>query len=66
MPPSLTTLSSKDHTLIQALLSRGPLKESEFRSIFNQVTGKSPGWPSGISLGLLVTLGNVSEYRFYW
>ncbi|XP_071932957.1 uncharacterized protein [Coffea arabica] len=40
--PASTSLSSKHHTLIQALLSRGPLKESEFRSIFHKVTGKSP------------------------
>ncbi|CDP16766.1 unnamed protein product [Coffea canephora] len=40
--PASTSLSSKHHTLIQALLSRGPLKESEFRSIFHRVTGKSP------------------------
>ncbi|XP_051120387.1 uncharacterized protein LOC127244099 [Andrographis paniculata] len=37
MPP----LSWRQHTLIQALLSRGPLKEADFLSIFLQVTGKS-------------------------
>ncbi|OVA03877.1 Non-structural maintenance of chromosomes element 1 [Macleaya cordata] len=36
-------LSWKHHTLIQALLSRGPLKEEEFHSIFSFVTGKNPG-----------------------
>ncbi|PIN22768.1 Non-SMC (structural maintenance of chromosomes) element 1 protein (NSE1) [Handroanthus impetiginosus] len=39
MPP----LSWRHHTLIQALLSRGPLKEDEFRSIFSQVTGRTSG-----------------------
>ncbi|RAL41812.1 hypothetical protein DM860_008994 [Cuscuta australis] len=29
--------------LIQALLSRGPLQEADFKSIFNVVTEKSPG-----------------------
>ncbi|KAL3529729.1 hypothetical protein ACH5RR_009051 [Cinchona calisaya] len=43
MPPSAGgTLCWKHHTLIQALLSRGPLEESEFRSVFYKVTGKSP------------------------
>ncbi|KAD5803511.1 hypothetical protein E3N88_14871 [Mikania micrantha] len=37
MPP----LSWRHHTLIQAVLSRGPLKEKEFQSIFSDVTGKS-------------------------
>ncbi|KAI3511688.1 hypothetical protein L1887_18845 [Cichorium endivia] len=37
MPP----LCWRHHTLIQALLSRGPLKETEFQSIFSDVTGKS-------------------------
>ncbi|KAG8370881.1 hypothetical protein BUALT_Bualt13G0029500 [Buddleja alternifolia] len=36
-------LSWRHHTLIQALLSRGPLKEDDFRSIFSQVTGKTSG-----------------------
>nr|DAD32764.1 TPA_asm: hypothetical protein HUJ06_011615 [Nelumbo nucifera] len=36
-------LNWKHHTLIQALLSRGPLKEEEFHSIFRSLTGKSPG-----------------------
>ncbi|CAH1441546.1 unnamed protein product [Lactuca virosa] len=37
MPP----LSWRHHTLIQALLSRGPLKEKDFDAIFSDVTGKS-------------------------
>lgn len=39
MPP-LSKLCWRHHTLIQALLSRGPLKEKEFQSIFFDVTGK--------------------------
>ncbi|CAL5354230.1 unnamed protein product [Camellia sinensis] len=39
----MTSLSWRHHTLIQALLSRGPLKDQEFHSIFSGVTGKTPG-----------------------
>ncbi|KAL8122068.1 uncharacterized protein LOC141659393 [Apium graveolens] len=34
----MSSLSWRHHTLIQSLLSRGPLKESEFRSIFTKIT----------------------------
>ncbi|PWA35500.1 Non-structural maintenance of chromosomes element 1 [Artemisia annua] len=37
----MAPLSWRQHTLIQALLSRGPLKEHDFLSIFADVTGKS-------------------------
>ncbi|KAL0875863.1 hypothetical protein Bca101_025568 [Brassica carinata] len=39
----MVSLSWKHHTLIQALISRGPLKEKEFHSIFTGVTGRNPG-----------------------
>ncbi|CAH2072229.1 unnamed protein product [Thlaspi arvense] len=39
----MVSLSWKHHTLIQALISRGPLKEKEFQSIFTGVTGRNPG-----------------------
>ncbi|XP_057776704.1 uncharacterized protein LOC130995441 [Salvia miltiorrhiza] len=39
----MAPLSSRHHTLIQALLSRGPLKEDDFRSIFSQITAKNSG-----------------------
>jgi len=39
----MASLSWKHHTLIQALISRGPLKEKEFHSIFTAVTGRNPG-----------------------
>ncbi|KAL2487856.1 embryo defective [Forsythia ovata] len=39
----MPTLSWRHHTLIQSLLSRGPLKEDDFHSVFSHVTGKSPG-----------------------
>ncbi|KAF8113374.1 hypothetical protein N665_0050s0032 [Sinapis alba] len=39
----MVSLSWKHHTLIQALISRGPLKEKEFQSIFTDVTGRNPG-----------------------
>lgn len=38
----MSQLGWKHHTLIQALLSRGPLKEGEFHAIFVGVTGKNP------------------------
>nr|GEV89760.1 non-structural maintenance of chromosomes element 1 homolog [Tanacetum cinerariifolium] len=37
----MAPLSWRQHTLIQALLSRGPLKEHHFHSIFADVTGKT-------------------------
>ncbi|CAA0841682.1 embryo defective 1379 [Striga hermonthica] len=40
----MSSLSWRHHTLIQALLSRGPLKEDDFRSIFSQLTKKSSGF----------------------
>ncbi|KAL2898641.1 Non-structural maintenance of chromosomes element 1-like protein [Bienertia sinuspersici] len=36
-------LNWKHHTLIQSLLSRGPLKSEEFHKIFEGVTGRNPG-----------------------
>ncbi|XP_058107578.1 uncharacterized protein LOC131251088 [Magnolia sinica] len=39
----MAELSWKHHTLIQALMSSGPLKESELLSIFGCITGKNPG-----------------------
>ncbi|KAF5201644.1 Non-structural maintenance of chromosomes element 1-like protein [Thalictrum thalictroides] len=38
----MSELSSKHHTLIQALLSRGPLAEKDFNFIFEGVSGKNP------------------------
>nr|XP_043611179.1 uncharacterized protein LOC122582809 [Erigeron canadensis] len=37
----MAPLCWRHHTLIQALLSRGPLKDQDFHSIFSDVTGKS-------------------------
>ncbi|KAL1204267.1 hypothetical protein V5N11_021679 [Cardamine amara subsp. amara] len=39
----MVSLNWKHHTLIQALISRGPLKEKEFQSIFTGVTGRNSG-----------------------
>lgn len=39
MPP----LTDAHKVLIQALISRGPLTEEEFHSVFSGVTGKNPG-----------------------
>ncbi|KAJ6842000.1 uncharacterized protein M6B38_304055 [Iris pallida] len=38
----MSQLNWRHHTLIQALLARGPLKESDFQSVFYGVTGKNP------------------------
>lgn len=40
----MPSLSWKHQSLIQALLTRGPLKENDFHEIFSAVTGKSPGF----------------------
>ncbi|KZV56440.1 non-structural maintenance of chromosomes element 1 [Dorcoceras hygrometricum] len=39
----MSALSWRHHTLIQAVLSRGPIKEDDFRSIFSHVSGKPSG-----------------------
>ncbi|KAF5455900.1 hypothetical protein F2P56_025429 [Juglans regia] len=39
----MSELSWRHQTLIQALLSRGPLKDDEFHSIFTALTGKNSG-----------------------
>ncbi|KAF7815474.1 non-structural maintenance of chromosomes element 1-like protein [Senna tora] len=39
----MTELSWRHQAIIQALLSRGPLKEKDFHSMFNGLTGKNPG-----------------------
>ncbi|KAJ0020920.1 hypothetical protein Pint_31625 [Pistacia integerrima] len=39
----MPSLSWKHQTLIQALITRGPLKENDFHHIFSAVTGKNPG-----------------------
>ncbi|KAK4441511.1 hypothetical protein Salat_0486000 [Sesamum alatum] len=39
----MAPLSWRHHALIQSLLSRGPLEEDDFRSIFSQLTGKTSG-----------------------
>ncbi|XP_023872014.1 uncharacterized protein LOC111984627 isoform X2 [Quercus suber] len=39
----MAELSWRHQTLIQALLSRGPLRDDQFHPIFNGLTGKNPG-----------------------
>ncbi|KAK9939989.1 hypothetical protein M0R45_016667 [Rubus argutus] len=39
----MTELNTKHHTLIQALLSRGPLTEDQFHRMFSDLTGENPG-----------------------
>ncbi|XP_058000120.1 uncharacterized protein LOC110645156 [Hevea brasiliensis] len=38
----MAVLNWKHHTLLQALMSRGPLQENEFHKIFAAVTGRNP------------------------
>ncbi|XP_059665099.1 uncharacterized protein LOC132311278 isoform X2 [Cornus florida] len=57
----LTTLCWRHHTLIQSLLSRGPLREDEFHSIFSNVTGKSPDEQS--KLGTKYTVPQIAFYK---
>lgn len=40
----MPSLNWKHHALIQALMTRGPLKEKDFHAIFSGLTGKSPGF----------------------
>lgn len=49
-------LDWKHHTLIQALLSRGPLLETDFHSLFTSLTGNDPGILLYHVLGLFITL----------
>jgi len=36
----------RHHTLLQALLSRGPLAEPDFHAVFAAVSDRDPGTPS--------------------
>lgn len=42
---SMAPLSWRHHTLLQALLHRGPLSERDFHAVFAGVSGKNPGTP---------------------
>jgi hypothetical protein len=42
----MAPLSWRHHTLLQALLTRGPLPERDFHAVFAGVSGKNPGTPS--------------------
>jgi hypothetical protein len=41
----MAPLSWRHHTLLQALLHRGPLSERDFHAVFAGVSGKDPGTP---------------------
>ncbi|KAK3211070.1 hypothetical protein Dsin_015776 [Dipteronia sinensis] len=61
MPP----LNWRHHTLIQALLNRGPLKEKDFHSIFSGVTGKYPGSHQELFNDYLLKINReLSSYQF--
>ncbi|KAH9790395.1 non-structural maintenance of chromosomes element 1-like [Citrus sinensis] len=44
----MPSLNWKHHALVQALMTRGPLKEKDFHAIFSGLTGKSPGAHQGL------------------
>jgi non-structural maintenance of chromosomes element 1 len=48
----MAPLSWRHHTLLQALLSRGPLSEREFHAVFAALSGKNPGKPSSLYASL--------------
>jgi hypothetical protein len=39
----MAPLSWRHHTLLQALLTRGPLSDRDFRAVFAAISGKNPG-----------------------
>jgi hypothetical protein len=45
----MAPLSWRHHTLLQALLTRGPLSDRDFRAVFAAVSGKKPGTPFACS-----------------
>ncbi|KAJ4883599.1 embryo defective 1379 [Raphanus sativus] len=58
----MVSLTWKHHTLIQALISRGPLKEKEFESIFTAVTGRNPGGAKKIFDKYLLEINKELSY----
>ncbi|KAF8398097.1 hypothetical protein HHK36_017023 [Tetracentron sinense] len=55
-------LSWRHHTLVQSLLSRGPLKEDDFHSIFAGITGKKPGTHPKIFSDYLLKINKELAY----
>lgn len=47
-------LSWRHQAIIQALLSRGPLKEKDLHSMFEQLTKKNPGFPFSLRMSISV------------
>ena len=45
----MAPLSWRHHTLLQALLTRGPPSDRDFRAVFAAISGKNPGTPSACS-----------------
>ncbi|KAJ7964867.1 Non-structural maintenance of chromosomes element 1-like [Quillaja saponaria] len=58
----MTEYSWKHQTIIQALLSRGPLKENEFHSIFKGVTGKTPGTDQKLFKDFLLKINKALSF----
>ncbi|KAL5580062.1 hypothetical protein UlMin_012504 [Ulmus minor] len=58
----MTNLNPKHHTLIQALLTRGPLLKNEFHLIFKAVTGKSPGTHQQLFDDYLLKINKALSY----
>ncbi|XP_031740711.1 non-structural maintenance of chromosomes element 1 homolog [Cucumis sativus] len=55
-------LSWRHHTLIQSLLSRGPLREDQFHLLFKQITGKTPDNDQQVFNSYLLTINKALSF----
>jgi hypothetical protein len=51
----MAPLSWRHHTLLQALLHRGPLSERDFHAVFAGISGKDPCTPSALLSPLILS-----------
>ncbi|EPS59566.1 hypothetical protein M569_15239 [Genlisea aurea] len=61
-PEEMPPLNWRHHTLIQTLLSKGPLKEDDFRSIFSQITRCNSGIQSQLFNDYLLKINEELSY----
>lgn len=55
-------LSWRHHTLIQALLARGPLREDHFHSVFTRITGNTPDNDQQLFNSYLLTINKALSF----
>ncbi|XP_038900599.1 non-structural maintenance of chromosomes element 1 homolog isoform X2 [Benincasa hispida] len=55
-------LSWRHHTLIQALLARGPLREDHFHLLFTRITGKTPDNDQQLFNSYLLTINKALSF----